>query len=83
METIKREPYVKPDLYIEKYELNTAIAACSFKHINSTDSNCFAEGTGGFAGWVLFDQVPCTASESDIEGLCYQNGEEGFNTWIS
>ena len=80
---MEKKPYQKPDLYVESFELTTAIAACSFKHINSTDSSCAAEGPGGYAGWILFTAAPCIADAGDIEGLCYQTGEEGSNTWIS
>lgn len=85
------KPYVKPQLFVESYELSQHVAACGWD-INSSEDSCKAtwdpqvQGTNGNSlGVYLFNDnaTGCTVKPADIEEYCYTTGTEGNNLWNS
>ena len=82
--------YVKPQLFLESYEVSQTIAACRWD-LNHADKNtCQAEydltldNKMHDPGLQLFtDLGRCTMLEEDVEGYCYTNGAAGFNLFQS
>ena len=75
--------YMKPDLFLESFELNQSIAVCGWDMSNQSDKkNCTALGdeTEGNFPVVLFTETPrCEATEGDVgESYCY---EVSSGTW--
>ncbi|MGM9661032.1 MAG: hypothetical protein ACI3WQ_10580 [Faecousia sp.] len=68
--------YVKPELFVESYELSQHIATCGID-VNSTDGSCNGTIDGDF--WPGLGGTPVFSSECEtpvenIEGYCYTNG---------
>lgn len=70
--------YVKPELFYEKFTLNTHIADCGWEMALSDKDSCVAkpdeEFYGGFTETLFTDPGRC--NNTDWEGYCYQNGAE-------
>lgn len=68
--------YVKPELFVERYELSQHIAACGID-VNSTDGSCSGALDDSFwpglGGTPVFSSECSTPVES-IDVYCYTNG---------
>jgi len=80
--------YVKPELFLEEFELSQSVAACGWD-MNYTDSNdCEAVGdpTFGYAqDYVIFNKEPECTITFDREVYCYEvpTAEEAFRIFRS
>lgn len=68
--------YVKPELFVESYELSQHIATCGID-VTSTDGGCTGILDGDF--WIGLGGTPvfssdCSTPVEKVEGYCYTNG---------
>lgn len=84
------KPYVKPQLFIESYELSQHVAKCGWD-INASVGSCTASwdpdpnsDTDSDMGFVLFSgDLPCTVTPAQREEYCYTTGTDGNNLFNS
>lgn len=79
--------YIKPEVFIEKYELNQHVADCAWELTNSTMDTCSAEADPDIIPglpnlFVSFDNG-CVFTTDVYGDFCYQNGSESANVFAS
>lgn len=83
------KPYIKPELFYERYEVSQHIADCAWEWENSTDpNNCMAlPDQGKLPGFpVLFlEGTPgCEFTDAtEYENYCYQNSVSDIKLHMS
>ncbi len=70
--------YVKPEVFIEKFELNQHIADCAWELKNSTQNTCSAQADPNIIPgldnlFMSFDNG-CVFTPEIYGDYCYQNG---------
>lgn len=84
---MKKKMYVKPMIYLEKFELSKHIADCAWELTNSTKDNCAAEADPdylpGFPNLFVSSENGCAVTSDVYENYCYQDGAQGVNVFAS
>lgn len=79
--------YVKPELFYERYELSTHVAACNMESVSTDENNCakqWFEGRGwNFPGSMFSDDVSCSYGIEFIQQYCYTNAQDTLNQFVS
>ena len=83
--------YVKPEIFIEQFELSKHIADCAWELTNSNKDTCSAKADPKHLGDFFVNKTLFVSQENscdygphnDYEGYCYQNGKEGVNVFAS
>ena len=85
---MKKKMYVKPMIYLEKFELSKHIADCAWELTSSDDKNCMAKADpdylgSGMANLFVSSDIGCDVTPDNYGVYCYQNGGEGANVFKS
>lgn len=80
--------YVKPEIFIEKFELSKHIADCAWELTNSTKENCSAaadpDHIPGLPNLFLNSEKGCVLIPGEnYEEYCYHDGVQGANVFAS
>lgn len=68
-----KKKYVKPELFFESFEMNTAIAACAGKIVNAQYgiNTCHVEIGGGMTIFVQGANCIASPDNGGWDSLCY------------
>lgn len=83
------KPYIKPELFYERYEVSQHLADCAWEYRLATDpSNCAAapdpDKLPGMPTLFLDEGIGCQFTEAkEYEHYCYQNSAADIKLHIS
>lgn len=85
---MKKKMYVKPMIYLEKFELSKHIADCAWELTSSDENTCAAEADPdylpGFPNLFVSSGNGCILIPGvNQEEYCYQDGAQGANVFAS
>ena len=79
--------YIKPEVFIEKFELNQHIADCAWELTNSNKDNCYAEPDSqlleGMPTLFMSENNGCMLIAGEYNDFCYNNGLDSPNVFAS
>lgn len=79
--------YVKPELFLEQFELSQHIADCAWELKFASGNSCYAEPDSallpGLPNLFTISTNGCVATEDKLEEFCYTVATAGANTIMS
>lgn len=84
---MKKKMYVKPMIYLEKFELSKHIADCAWELTSASKEACAAEADPdylpGFPNLFVSSENGCVYTTAIYQDYCYHDGAQGVNVFAS
>lgn len=84
---MEKKIYVKPSVYMERFEVSQHVADCAWELVNSTKETCSAQSDPDYlpAGLTLFMDGAngCMVTPDTYGDYCYHDGTQGVNIFAS